>query len=175
MQCRLRGNVQTLHPAVAGSHAVKRGTLMVITNCKFTLTFLKRSVFRLVKASDRQGTLMQILLVVDLNIVLFASKTQLQILWAFKSRWLTNDCSHRHSSPESTCANSRYLSRLDNLLVKRLLHYTTCSAQLARSELDRMLDEVVVSGGLISQYVICGRSCIRPTSSLLASCALQVV
>ena len=28
-----------------------------------------------------------------------------------------------------------------------LLHYTTCSAQLARSELDRMLDEVRRSRG----------------------------
>ena len=32
------------------------------------------------------------------------ASTQLQILW----RVLTNDCSHRHSSPESTCVYSPY-------------------------------------------------------------------
>ena len=30
----------------------------------------------------------------------------------------------------------------------RLLHYTTCSTQFARSELDRMLDEVKRSRGV---------------------------
>ena len=44
--------------------------------------------------------------------------------------------------------------------------------QLARSELDRMLDEVVVSGGVISQHVICGRS-YKFTPSKLAQLVVQ--
>ena len=47
------------------------------------------------------------------------TSTQLQILWVFTGRVLTNDCSLRHSSPESICANSRYRSHLDHFLVTR--------------------------------------------------------
>ena len=38
----------------------------------------------------------------------------------FTGRVLTNDCSHWHSSPESTCVYSRYRSRLDHFLTTRL-------------------------------------------------------
>ena len=46
------------------------------------------------------------------------ASTQLQI-WVFTGRVLTNDCSHRYSSPELTCVHSHYRSRLDQLLAKR--------------------------------------------------------
>ena len=58
-------------------------------------------------------------------------------------------------------------------VLMRLLHCTTCSTQFARSELDRMLDEVVVSGGVASQHVICGRSYKFTPSKLRArSCIM---
>ena len=48
-----------------------------------------------------------------LVLILFYSQasTQLQILWVFTGRVLTNR-SHRHSSLETTCVHSRYRSRL---------------------------------------------------------------
>ena len=68
---------------------------------------------------DRQGLQMQMYLLLVLILFYSQASTRLQILWVFTGRGLTNDCSYRHSSPESTCANSCYRSRPDHLRVTR--------------------------------------------------------
>ena len=77
----------------------------------------------LVRASDqnifdRQGILMQILLVSGFNVVLFTSKHTVTNISVHRTS-ADERCSHRHSSPESTCACSRYRSRLDNFQMTR--------------------------------------------------------
>ena len=89
---------------------------------KHLFIFKKKHVVRTSDQSiiDRQGILMQILLVAGSKMSVRGELYKSTVLRYLFTGWvLANDCFHRHSSQEPTCANSRNRSRLNHLLTMR--------------------------------------------------------